>query len=192
MTFSTETNRDCRYTPSLAAFLFYWRRVWQKRVSTKVMIDFHKVHVGQIPIGRTLERQVYRRSILPGHWKILWRSLTSLPTDYFLVYSCKKKLLFSLLEGSKIENSGNSLQKERRRIADEERLSPLKGFISLKGNNRLCKLTLYRGSFFQWSLHPGNEIFTSFKSLPIIKVSCKALNSSIPYHPLPPSQTFFF
>ena len=67
MTFSTETNRDCRYAPSLAAFLFYWRRVRQKRVSTKVMIDFHKVHVGQIPIGRTLERQVYRRSILPGH-----------------------------------------------------------------------------------------------------------------------------
>ena len=54
-----------------------------------------------------------------------------------------KKLLYSLLEGSTFENSENPLQKERRQIGDGERLSSLKGFISLKGNNQLCKLTLY-------------------------------------------------
>ena len=48
-----------------------------------------------------------------------------------------KKLLYSLLEGSTIENSENPLQKERRQIGDEERLLSLKGFIFLKGNNQL-------------------------------------------------------
>ena len=149
---------DWRYAPNLAAFLMETRLTATRKHKScdrppqgTCRANSNRKNTGALSLS-TIYLTWKPKNLLKKLNRLYYQLLIPL---LFRV----KKLLYSLLEGSTFENSENPLQKERRQIGDEDRLSSLKGFISLKGNNQLCKLTLYWGPFFQRSLHPGNEVF---------------------------------
>ena len=129
---------DWRYAPSLTAFLMETRLTATRKHKScdrppqgTCRANSNRKNTGALSL-----------STIYLTWKP--RNLLKKLTFYYqllipLLFRVKK-LLYSLLEGSTIENSENPLQKERRQIGDEERLSSLRGFIFLKGNNQLWNL----------------------------------------------------